>query len=233
MIKKVKHDLERLPKNCLISMSNSSDPYNPLEADLKITHGCLREFLNRDLRLLVITKSDLVTRDLDLLLELRDAVTITITALDKDLARKLEPNAPPPSKRLDALSKLSSEGISTGVRVDPIIPFLNDDGLDVLLREIKNSGARHVTASTFKPRWDGWRRMKEIFPEVSLKLEPLYFGAGERVGRGYHLPASLRFRLMKQVADECGKLGLTFATCREGFPELKTSESCDGSHLIK
>lgn len=230
MIRKVKHDLERLPKNALISMSNSSDPYTPLEADLKLTRKCLQEFLKKDLRLLIITKSDLVIRDLDFLFKLRNAVTITITTLEDSLARKLEPNAPLPSKRLKAISKLSAEGIPTGVRVDPIIPFLNDFELEMLLREIRDSGAKHVTASTFKPRWDCWRRVSGMFPEASTKLEPLYF---EIVGRSHYLPASLRFKIMKQVADECRKLGLTFATCREGFPELKTAETCDGSHLIR
>jgi len=233
LIRKVRHDLERLPKNTLISMSNSSDPYTLMESRLKLTRSCLREFLNRDLRLLIITKSDLVTRDLDLLHGLRDAVTITITTLNKDIVRKLEPNAPSPSRRLDAVSKLSAEGIPTGVRVDPIIPFINDEGLETLLREIRNAGARHVTASTLKPRWDGWRRMKAVFPEASAKLEPLYFRLGERIGRSYYLPAGLRFKIMKRVADECRRLGLTFATCREGFPELTTAETCDGSHLIQ
>ena len=233
LIKRIRHDLDRLPKNALISMSNSSDPYTPMESKLKLTRSCLNEFLNRDLRLLVITKSDLVTRDLDLLIKLRTAVTITITTLNDDITRKLEPNAPSPSRRLNAVSKLSSEGIPTGVRVDPIIPFINDDGLEDLLREIRDAGARHVTASTFKPRWDGWKRLKEVFPEACSKLEPLYFKEGERIGRSYYLPASLRFKLMKRVADECRKLGLTFASCREGFVELTTAGTCDGSHLIK
>ena len=233
LIKRIRHDLDRLPKNALISMSNSSDPYTPMESELKLTRSCLNEFLNRDLRLLVITKSDLVTRDLDLLLKLRTAVTITITTLNGDITRKLEPNAPSPSRRLNAVSKLSSEGVPTGVRVDPIIPFINDDGLEDLLREIRDAGARHVTASTLKPRWDGWKRLKEVFPEACFKLEPLYFKEGERIGRSYYLPASLRFKLMKRIANECRKLGLTFASCREGFVELTTAGTCDGSHLIK
>ena len=231
MVKKVKSDLKKLPRNALISMSNSSDPYTPMESKLKLTRMCLKQFIGRDLRVLVITKSDLVVRDLDLLSKLRAAVTITITTLDGNLAKKLEPNAPPPSKRLDALSKLSTRGIPTGARVDPIIPFLNDEFKE-LLREIKSAGAKHVTASSFKPRWDSWNRMKRAFPDVCNKLEPLYFEEGDRIGRSYYLPRALRFKLMKSVADECGKLGLTFASCREGFPELNTSETCDGSHLI-
>ncbi len=232
LISKIRHDLKLLPKNSLISMSNSSDPYTPMESKLKLTRRCLEEFLGKDLRVLIITKSDLVVRDIDLLKKFKAAVTLTITTIEDELARKLEPNAPPPSRRIEALSKLSQEKIPVGVRVDPIIPFLNDD-FKRLLKEIKNAGARHVTASTFKPRWDSWRRMEKAFPEVCRKLRPLYFEEGQRIGRSYYLPKSLRYRLMKSVAEECRKLKLTFATCREGFPELTDAKTCDGSHLIE
>ncbi|RLG03425.1 MAG: radical SAM protein, partial [Thaumarchaeota archaeon] len=232
LLKLVRRDLAVLPRNALISMSNSSDPYPPMESRLKLTRSCLREFLGRDLRILIITKSDLVVRDLDLISELRAAVTITITTLDEDLAKRLEPRAPTPSKRLDAVEKLSSEGIPVGVRVDPIIPFLNDEGVELLLREVRDAGALHVTSSTFKPRWDSWRRMEEAFPRICEKLKPLYFEEGERIGRSYYLPKPFRFKLMSRVAEESRKLGLTFACCREGFIELNSGGSCDGSHLI-
>ncbi|HDD43168.1 MAG TPA: radical SAM protein [Nitrososphaeria archaeon] len=232
LLKLVRRDLAVLPRNALISMSNSSDPYPPMESRLKLTRSCLREFLGRDLRILIITKSDLVVRDLDLISELRAAVTITITTLDEDLAKRLEPRAPTPSKRLDAVEKLSSEGIPVGVRVDPIIPFLNDEGVELLLREVRDAGALHVTSSTFKPRWDSWRRMEEAFPRICEKLKPLYFKEGERIGRSYYLPKPFRFKLMSRVAEESRKLGLTFACCREGFIELNSGGSCDGSHLI-
>jgi len=224
--------LSKLPENALISMSNSSDPYTPMEAELKLTRRCLQEFVGKKIRLLVITKSDLVVRDVDLLRKLRSAVTITITILDEDLSRRLEPRAPSPSRRLNAVSALSEQGVPVGVRIDPVIPFLTDEGIEKLVKEVRDAGAQHVTASTFKPRIDGWRRMEQAFPEICAKLKPLYFKEGERVGRSFYLPRPLRFRLMKRIAEECGKVGLTFATCREGFPELHTSETCDGSHLI-
>jgi DNA repair photolyase len=88
-----------------------------MERDMQLTRRCLEEFRGRNLRILVITKSDLILRDLDLLRRLRCAVTLTITTLDDDLARRLEPGAPPPSRRLDAVERLSSEGIMVGVRV--------------------------------------------------------------------------------------------------------------------
>ncbi|MCL7393934.1 MAG: radical SAM protein [Thaumarchaeota archaeon] len=232
LLRVVRNDVARLPDDVLISMSNSSDPYPPMERDMQLTRRCLEEFRRRNLRILVITKSDLVLRDLDLLRRLRCAVTLTITTLDDDLARRLEPGAPPPSRRLDAAERLSSEGIMVGVRVDPIIPYLNDEGLMDLLREIRGAGAIHVTSSTFKPRPDSWARIEMAFPDTAEKLRPLYFEEGERIGRSRYLPRPMRFRLMKMIADGCRGLGLTFACCREGFVELNTGASCDGSHLI-
>lgn len=223
--------MEKLPKNVIISMSNSSDPYPPIEADLKLTRKCIEEFGKHPVRLLVITKSDIVLRDVDLLTEMGAAVTISITTLDNSLARRVEPLAPPTSRRLQALAKLSGEGINTGMRLDPIIPYLNDHDFRELLKEAKNVGVKHVVSSTFKPRSDSWKRITQEFFEIEDCLRKLYLIEGERIGRAMYLSRNLRFRIMREVAEECKKLGLTFATCREGFKQLHTSPTCDGSHL--
>ena len=65
------------------------------------------------------------------------------------------------------------------------------------------------------------------------KLEKLYFKDGERISNSYYLPKEIRYNLMKKVRNICDKFCITFASCREGFYELNTSKSCDGSHLIK
>ena len=230
-MKNVRRDLKRIPIDSLISMSNSSDPYTPMEARLGLTRACLKEFVNHRIRLLIITKGVIVLRDIDLLKRLRCAVTMTITTLDKALSKRLEPHAPTPNMRLNALSTLSANDIPVGMRLDPIIPFLNDDRIEELLKEAKNAGVRHIVASTFKPRYDSWRRMADEFPEEMDKLGRL-FRVGERIGRSWYLPREFRFKLMKNVAEICKRLGLTFACCREGFPQLHTAKTCDGSHLI-
>jgi len=232
LLKDVRKDLSRIPANSLISMSNSSDPYTPMEARLKLTRKCLEEFSSHRLRLLVVTKGVIVLRDIDVLKRLRCAVTMTITTIDKNLSKRLEPRAPAPSMRLNALSILSANDIPVGLRLDPIIPFLNDERIEELLREARNVGVKHVVASTFKPRYDSWRRMTEEFPEETNKLSKL-FKMGERIGRSWYLPKQFRFKLMKNVAETCKRLGLTFACCREGFPQLHTAKTCDGSHLIE
>ncbi|MEM2215958.1 MAG: radical SAM protein [Nitrososphaerota archaeon] len=233
LIEMVKKDLVRLPENSIISMSNSSDPYPQIEKELKLTRICLEEFCKYPIRLLVVTKSDIVLRDIDLLREVGAAVTISITTLDDSLARKIEPSAPPPSKRIQALAKMSEEGVNTGLRLDPIIPMLNDHDIRRLLAEARDAGVKHVVSSTYKPRFDGWRRMIHVFPELEESLRKLYFVDGERIGRSWYLAKNVRFKIMREVAEECAKIGLSFATCREGFPELHSSPTCDGSHLTK
>ncbi len=232
LLKRVARDLKRVDKRRVISMSNSSDPYPPIEAKLKLTRACLELFSREGCRIQVITKSDLVARDVDILLHLPSVVSLTITTLKRNLSRKLELRAPTPKRRLEAMKKLSDAGVPVSLRLDPIIPGLNDGEIERIVEAAAASGAEHVTSSTFKPRPDGWRRVQRAFPEVATKLAPLYFRLGKRHRNSWYLSRALRFGLMKRVREACDASGLAFASCREGLRELTTGESCDGSHLI-
>ncbi len=213
-------------------MSNSSDPYTPMEAELKLTRACLELFSREGCRVQVITKSDLVARDVDLLSQLPSVVSFTITTLERNLGRKLEPLAPSSERRLKAMRELSDAGVSVSLRLDPIILGLNDAEIEKIVKTVAANGADHVTSSTFKPRPDGWRRMEEAFPEPLAELAALYFERGERHHNSCYLLRELRLQLMDRVREACVAHGLTFASCREGLRELTTSASCDGSHLI-
>lgn len=231
LIERVKRDLNHIDRHRVISMSNSSDPYPPIEAKLGLTRSCLELFAREGCRVLVITKSDLVARDADLLVQMPIVVSVTITTLDEKLSRRLEPNAPSPRRRLNAIEKLVDRGVPVAIRLDPIIPFLNDDGMEDVIKAGASQGIKHVTSSTFKPRFDSWRRIQNAFPDVAARLAPLYFSQGERHRRSWYLPQKLRLELMSRARVACDKHGLTFATCREGMPELTTAATCDGSHL--
>lgn len=230
LLRKLERDLERLKGRPLISMSNSSDPYPPQERELLLTRSCLERLVGRA-RVLVVTKSDLVLRDLDLLSRLPCAVSLTLTTLKPGLAKRLEPGAPSPQKRLEALRKLSEAGIPTSLRLDPLIPGLNEGEVEEIVREAASAEVRHVTSSTFKPRPDGWRRMERGFPELFPRLRELY-SRGERRKRSLYLPREVRRALLERVREACLSVGLTFSTCREGLTELNLAPSCDGSHLI-
>ncbi len=228
LLKQVRHEREALDKRIPISISNSSDPYLPIEKEHKRTRACLE--LLKDFKILIITKGDLVTRDIDLLKNMRASVSITITTLDDSLARKLEPNAPAPEKRLNALQRLVENEIPVSCRIDPVIPGINET-CGALVEELAAIGVTHVTSSTLKLRFDSWQRITSAFPEKAEELKTLYFQRGERIQNSQYLPREIRFELMKKVRSECEKRGITFAACREGF-RLNTAKSCDGTHLI-
>ncbi|MFQ6135678.1 MAG: radical SAM protein [Candidatus Hydrothermarchaeales archaeon] len=228
LLKKVRKEGRKLNPSLPISISNSSDPYTPMEEEHRLTRACLR--LLKEFKVLIITKSDLVTRDLDLLSDMRAGVSMTITTLDEELAGRLEPYAPPPERRLKALERLIESGMSVSCRIDPIIPRVNEDA-GLLIKELSHIGVSQVISSTFKPRYDSWKRFEGTFEEESRTLKDLYFEHGTRHKNAFYLPSEVRFKLMKGVRRLCDKCGMTFSACREGF-DLDTAESCDGSHLI-
>lgn len=220
LFRRLKKELHKV--DTFISMSNSSDPYVPEERDFKVTRKCLRIFKENKIKVLIITKSDIVARDVDLLKDMMAAVSITITTLDNKKAAVIEPNAPSPLKRLKALEKLHRHGIPCSVRLDPIIPGINDEEIEEIVDAV-SSYANHIVASTIKPRNDSIKRLKKV-----MNVEKYEW---IRYGNSFYLPRELRFDLLKRVEKACRKHGLSFAACREGY-KFK-AKSCDGSHLIE
>src|SRR5512137_1583093 len=113
-----------------IGSGSMKDPYMPLEADVRLTRRALEVIAGFGFPVHVITKSDLVLRDIDLLEEISRktyaAVTFTITTADDAMSKRLEPGAPDSSQRLAALGALSQHGILTGVTLMPVLPFIED-----------------------------------------------------------------------------------------------------------
>ena len=133
-------------KPVTLSMSGVTDPYQPAEKRLRITRGCLEVLAEARHPVVLITKNHLITRDVDLLAELAryqaTAAYISITTLDPDLARKLEPRASSPAMRLEAIRILSQAGVPVGVSTAPIIPGLNDSEIPKLIEAAKAAGAQ-------------------------------------------------------------------------------------------
>jgi DNA repair photolyase len=131
-----------------ITMSGVTDPYQPIERELMITRRCLEVMLEHRQCVTIITKSRLVTRDLDLLSAMaayRGArVAVSITSLDPALARVLEPRAASPRERLETVRKLSLAGVPVSVMTAPIIPAINDHELPSLLKAAAEAGATHA-----------------------------------------------------------------------------------------
>jgi len=214
-----------------LSISNSSDPYPNIEAKTQLTRQCLQVLTRQECKLQIITKSDLVTRDIDLLAKKPSMVSITVTTDNDKTARLIEPHAPPPSKRLKAAKTLIKQGIPATIRIDPIIPYLNDNPQS-LIEAIAATGVKHVTSSTLKLTPQNWKQIKLAHPELAEKLEPLYFKNGEKTGHYTHLNRQTRFKLLNHIAQLASKHGLKFGTCREGLASLNTV-TCDGSWLLR
>ena len=232
LIQRLLRDLVRLNPNFHISIANSSDPYPPEERKFLLTRESLKAILNHGFRVQLITKSDLITRDIDLIKHGNCSVSFTITTLDDKVAERLEPRAPPPSRRLEALRKLANAGIPCSVRIDPLIPYINTYNLEELVRKVADAGAKHIVTSTYKAKGDSFKRVVRAFPEWEEKLRKLYWIAGEIHGRARYLEEGFRYKLLADLKEVVDRFGMTYATCREGFESLKTGVTCDGSHLI-
>ncbi|MFQ6050198.1 MAG: radical SAM protein [Candidatus Hydrothermarchaeota archaeon] len=226
LIKKVRADIKKIPRDSLISISNTSDPYPKIEAQLGLTRKSLEIFKEMGFRVLIITKGTIVTRDADLLGDMKAAVTITITTLTQETCKKLEPSAPLPEDRINALKILSDANVPLGIRLDPVFPFINEKEIGEIVYRVSDY-ADHIVSSTFKPRYDSLKRFNNAFPDFA-RIQDLFL----KKGRVYYLAKDIRRELMLKVRDACNDYGLTFASCREGFNDLNTAKTCDGSHLI-
>lgn len=235
-LRKLLRDLEHVDKERVIELSTSSDPYPPIERELALTRMTLDVLVSRNHKVLITTKSNIVIRDIDLLSRGNAAVMITITTLDEKLAKSIEPGAPTPRERLDAIKELRRSNIPVGVRVDPIIPYVNDDSYEIseLIARIAEYGALHIVTSTYKAKLDSLRRLEaRLPPDISTKFTRLYREHGVRLHGYLYLPAESRMKILRNVVSEAKRYNLSYATCREGFNELNQAPSCDGSHLIQ
>lgn len=133
----------------VIAMSGVTDLYQPIERQLKLTRGCLEVLLEFRNPVAIVTKNALITRDRDLLAQLAQhnavAVIISITTLDAQLARRMEPRASTPGKRLATISALAQAGIPVGVNVAPIIPGLTDTETPAILKAAAQAGAQFAS----------------------------------------------------------------------------------------
>jgi DNA repair photolyase len=150
----LRNELRKVKANEAIALGTATDPYQPAERRYEVTRGILEEFsLHRGFELGIVTKSNLVVRDLDLLAEITKqnqiSIHVTITTLNTDLARILEPRAPRPDLRLDAVRALSSAGLRVGLSASPVLPGITDSpsDLEALVRAASEAGAEYVFAN--------------------------------------------------------------------------------------
>ncbi|OPX28170.1 MAG: hypothetical protein B1H08_06465 [Candidatus Omnitrophica bacterium 4484_171] len=230
-INRLKKEIKKLPPKSFLAMANSSDPYTPEDSKLKLTRKALEILKNYQIRLMLVTKSSLILRDIDILKDIKHlVVSISITTLDKGLSKKLEPNAPLGLMRLKTMEKLAK--ITNVVcRFDPLIYPLNTKNIKKTIKALKNAGAKQVITSTYKAKPDNLKRMMNIFRRQDSVWRKLYIKKGSKKKNNIYLPLNLRKYLINEVRIAALSEKLEFSSCREGFVSLNTV-NCDGSSFF-
>jgi DNA repair photolyase len=159
-----------------IGFGSMNDPYMPVEEDYQLVRGALEIIARYRFPVHILTKSGLVLRDLDLLrdiLKVYAAVSFTITTADDSLAAKVEPGAPRPSARFQAMRELAEAGILTGVTMMPVLPFLEDkpENIIQIVREAKRNGASYIIPAfgvSLRPgsRDYYYQKLDQFFPGI-------------------------------------------------------------------
>lgn len=207
-------ELRSRKKPGIVASGAMSDPYNPFEKQLQLTRQSLQVIDRSLMGAAVITKSDLVLRDADVFRSIQAhspvLVLLTVTTVDDDLARLVEPHAPPPSDRFAACRILSDYGIFTGILMTPVLPFIEDSGFNIrtLVQMAAQSGAKFVYP-TFgvtlrsNQRDYFYDRLDENFP--GLKQQYI-----ETFGDTYLCTSPDAHKLSSLFQKECERTGLLY-----------------------
>jgi DNA repair photolyase len=149
----------------VIALGANTDPYQPIERQYRITRSVLEVLARTNHPVGIVTKSNLVLRDLDLLADMAAKglvkVYLSVTTLERDLARRMEPRAPTPERRLEAIARLAEAGVPVGVLAAPIVPAINDGEIEKILTRAYAAGAREAGYVTLRLP----REMRDLFRE--------------------------------------------------------------------
>lgn len=208
----LRQELKQVRPGQSIAIGTATDPYQPAERKFGITRAVMEEFARHEgLSLGLVTKSDLIVRDLDLLqlISARNRLSIhmTITTTKTDLARMLEPRAPRPDLRFSAVKKLVAAGISTSVNCAPVLPGITDSPKDLesVVRSAAAAGARSVAAIPLFLKPCAAKIFMPFLQEHFPHLVPLYKA---RFSDRAFLPADYQKRISTLVSKLCRKYGI-------------------------
>lgn len=212
----LRDELARKIRPAFIGMGAMSDPYNPFEEELLLTRHALELIDAYDCGVSVDTKSDLIVRDIDLYQSIQThspvICKITVTTVDEELAAKVEPRAPSPARRLEAIRKLAEAGIFCGVLLMPVLPFLEDRPEQVLsvVDRSADAGAKFIYSGFGVTMRQGQREyfLRELdraFPEEHLSRRYL-----ARYGDRYRCPSPRARELWEVFTARCRERGLLY-----------------------
>ena len=221
-----------------VVIGTATDPYQPAERRYRVTRGVLEAIAEHPgMSVSIITKSPLVTRDVDVLARIAARADVTVhvslITLDRELARRIEPRAPTPEARLRAVARLTEAGIDVGVNVMPVLPGITDgaEAMDSLVRAVARAGASHIAACALRLRGTARRRylpfIEAEFPHLADRYRASY-------ATGYNVGERYREGLKRHFAKLCAKYGIRngFYDDGEDEEEAETGETVsarDGS----
>lgn len=208
-LKIIEKELKSKRKTGIVGTGAMSDPYNLLEREHMLTRGAL-ELINRyGFGVNITTKSDLISRDIDILKKINIhspvCIGITITTATDELSMKIEPSAPISSKRFAAIEELSKSGIYTGILMMPILPFIsdNEDNIISIIEMAAKTGAKFIYPSFGVTLRSGQReyfyhKLERIYPGMKEKYQETFGNAYQCSSPNYK---NLR-RLFKKVCED-------------------------------
>lgn len=204
----LKKELPSKREKGTVGTGSMSDPYIPLEKEFNLTRKALKVIAGYHFPVHIITKSDLVVRDKDILQDINriyGAVSFTVTTSDDNLAKKVEPGAPPTSSRYRAMRILAESGIYTGLTMMPILPFIedNEENIRCIVEKSAAHGAKYIIPSlgmTLRDRQRAYyyKQLDKLFPEIREKYETKY-------GNQYGCFANNGDGLMSKFKELCSK----------------------------
>lgn len=210
-IELLRQELSRKRVKGTIGTGSMNDPYMPLEAQRKLTRKALQVIAAYRFPVHIITKSDLVLRDLDILREISQvyaAVSITITTADDCLGSKIEPGAAKVSARFKALQTLAENGITAGVTLMPVLPFLEDNLKNIrqIVFKAHQAGAKYIIPSFGMTLRD--RQREYYFQKLDLLFPGLKDKYKRKFGFDYQVTANNSANLRQKFQDWCQELDI-------------------------
>lgn len=217
-----------------ITIGTATDPYQPAERRFRITRQLLEVIAEHPgLRCRIITKSPLVTRDIDVLKRInrnsRIDIHVSLITTDRELARRIEPRAPTPEARLRAIRRLRDSGIDVGVNVMPILPGITDGPapLDELVRRVAETGATHIGACALRLRAAARKRylpwIAAEFPHLASRYAATYADV-------FHAGESYRQGLTQVMTRLCRRYRIRYGTFDDGsVPDLMAEVEADAA----
>ena len=216
----LRRDLKKVKRGESIAIGTATDPYQPAERRFGMTRTILDELASHSgFDISIISKSDVILRDMDVFQKIAAqnnlSINLTVTTLDVELARLLEPRAPRPDLRLNALRKLNDAGLRAGVAIAPVLPGITDSPkqLDALMKAAAEAGAQWVFANPLflKPCSE-----KVFMPFLAERFPALVESYKQRFAKNAFLPAAYR----KQISTLVEKLKSKY-----GVAEMRTTSS--------